>query len=92
MDTYEIEHHVHGDYVLTAIPNVFNSQVGWWISKKGEYMAHYCFSSGASRKSKDEELAYQMRSFDQYCQVLEYAISQRSTQKGDENSHGGDQG
>lgn len=33
-----------GDYVITPIKNAFNEKYGYWISKRGEWQALYCFT------------------------------------------------
>lgn len=57
---------IFGDYVLTGVPNAFNSKTSWWLSKKGFMRAMYCFSTFGSEKQVMEELDYQLSAIDSY--------------------------
>lgn len=72
METREITatHHISGDYVLTGIPNAFNSQVSYWMSKKGFTVSFYCFSARTKREVK-EHLAH----FDVYIDYFEHRLA-----------------
>lgn len=39
-----LEQIIHGDYVATPIPNAFNSNTAYWISRRGYSAAFYIFT------------------------------------------------
>lgn len=47
---------VYGDYVLTPQRNAFNSQMSWWISKKGCTVARYCFTAPVGGPELERQL------------------------------------
>ena len=55
-----------GDYIISKMPGE-SSKASYWISKKGNTDAYYCFSA-----SNDQELEYQLQhGFDGYISLYE---------------------
>ena len=60
------ERRVFGSYVLTPVKNEFNSNVSWWLSKRGFAVARYCFTT-----SNAAEIDRQVNCIDQYIKMFE---------------------
>lgn len=67
----QTKHHVFGDYVLTPIPNAFNKNTGWWLSKRGFTMAIYCFSTSGSAAQQQKEAGHHILHIGSYIALLE---------------------
>ena len=65
------KHHIFDNYVLTPIPNAFNSKTGWWLSKKDHTLAMYCFSTSGSDARQEAEMQEQTKGFDGYIRAYE---------------------
>lgn len=61
-----------GTYVLSAIPNAFNDNIGWWLSKQGYTVAMYCFSTTAIKDVFQKyQVKHQMENIDSYISLFE---------------------
>ena len=84
METHRFYTDCHGNqYVLSGIKNAFNRKTGWWLTKKGCTLAHYCFSTEGSEKMQEKEVAYHMNSVESYVSLLEAALTEKLKQKGE---------
>ena len=39
-----MKHYIFDEYVISAIPNAFNNNFSYWVSKTGYSIAYYLFS------------------------------------------------
>lgn len=67
----QTKHHVFGDYVLTPVPNAFNKNTSWWLSKRGFTISIYCFSTNGTNVRQQDEAVYHIQHIDAYIKSLE---------------------
>ena len=55
-----------GDYIISGCPNAFNDKTSYWISKKNNTDAYYCFTADTAK-----EIAEQLANFAGYIALYE---------------------
>ncbi len=70
----QLEQIIQGDYVFTPIPNAFNKEIAYWVSKKGYTVAVYCFTAYTAADVREnttqESLDNLKRLFDTYIKQI----------------------